>query len=86
MRVSQIRLNTNKIINVIQNKDLPSCINCIHFMNYKIVDFDLGGKCKKFGYEDFVTGDIDYEYASLSRVNPKLCDNYGKYFVDKNKK
>ena len=90
MHATKIRLCINKASFFIKNSDLPSCVNCVHFINnpihkpYSLLPIDTScGKCKMFGFKDLVTGIVEHEFATISRENSKMCDRYGKYFVDK---
>jgi hypothetical protein len=88
----------NKILKIrtasssfIKFKNLPACINCVHFIEYKTnypydppPNDEKYGKCKLFGKQDMVTGTINYEFASLCRENEKKCGEKGQYF-DSNK-
>lgn len=71
----------------IKHKDLPICIKCAHFIEYKNNNpYDVPpnnkeyGKCKLFGKQDMVTGEINYAYASLIRMDESKCAEKGKYF------
>ena len=74
----------------IKHKDLPACINCIHFIedetNYPydpLPNDEKYGKCKLFGEQSMVTGIINYEYASQSRFNEEKCGEKAQYFTKK---
>jgi hypothetical protein len=43
----------------------------------------LYGKCKKFGDQDFVTGEIDNTYAAMCRIDNAKCGSSAKYFEQK---
>jgi len=71
----------------IKNTDMPSCVNCVHFIEPKMVleseqSIVLFGKCKLFGDKNLVTGKIDYKFASDCRHSKsgELCGVDGKYF------
>jgi len=72
------------------NKYIPFCTNCIHFIEDKtnypydpIPGNDKNGKCKLFGTINPVTGNINYEYASICRKDKtNLCGINGKYFTN----
>jgi hypothetical protein len=71
----------------IKYKDLPSCINCVHFIkdetNYPYdppPNDKTFGKCKLFGKQDMVTGQVNHEYALESRNNENKCGEKGQYF------
>ena len=74
----------------IKCRDLPACINCVHFIedqsNYPYdppPSDEKYGKCKLFGRQNMVTGNINYEYASLCRENEEKCGKNGKFFTKK---
>jgi len=74
----------------IKYNNLPSCINCVHFIkdtsNYPYdppPNDKRYGKCKLFGYQNMVTGDINNEYAMECRNNENKCGEKGKYFTKK---
>ena len=65
----------------ILNFDKPLCKNCIHFIPYKGYEYDNNfGKCKFFGNNDIINGEIEYDYADLCRSNEFKCGIQGKYF------
>jgi hypothetical protein len=69
---------STKIINF----DKPLCKNCIHFIPYKGYEYDNNfGKCKFFGINDIINGEIEYDYADLCRSNEFKCGSQGKYFT-----
>lgn len=51
------------------------CVNCKHF----IADTKT---CAIFGETDLVTGSIDYDRASTSRLNEQKCGENATYFVE----
>ena len=66
------------------------CINCIHFIEHKTnYPYDdppndkLYGKCSKFGTNNLITGEIEYDFALNSRNNQTKCGIYGKFFKEK---
>jgi hypothetical protein len=66
----------------IKNDNLPICKKCKYFfMNDKSSNIDLG-RCSKFGIKDLISGEIQYEYASLSRISNTRCGKKGKYFEE----
>ena len=68
-------------------KNLPACINCVHFIEdqsnypYDPPPKTEYGKCKLFGKQNMVTGEINNEYASVCRHDEKKCGEKGQYFV-----
>ncbi len=75
---------------VIKNVNFKSCINCVNFIedktNYpyeRLPNDKLYGKCKKFGDQDLVTGEIDNAYAAMCRMDNTKCGVSAKYFEQK---
>lgn len=64
----------------IKNANLKLCINCVNFIEEKN---KLYGKCKKFGEQDLVTGEIDNAHASVCRMDNTKCGVSGRYFEEK---
>lgn len=66
------------------------CINCVNFMNHKYTDpYDeiyyseiQLGKCSIFGKQNLVTGEIDYDFAAVCRINESKCGNEGRYYYE----
>lgn len=84
MSLIQKRFLLTKTVN------LKLCINCVNFIedktNYpyeQLPNDSLYGKCKLFGKQDLVTGEIAHTYASTCRQDNKRCDVSGKYFEQK---
>jgi hypothetical protein len=74
----------------IRNKELPICINCVHFVehtnNYPydpIPSDEQYGKCKKFGEVNMITGRIKYDLASDCRLNMNKCGDFGSEYTEK---
>jgi len=66
-----------KIINL----DKPLCKNCIHFIPYKGYEYNNNfSKCKFFGINDIINGEIEYDYTDVCRRNEFKCGTEGKYF------
>jgi hypothetical protein len=72
----------------IKHHNLPTCIKCAHFMENKTnYPYDVPsndkerGKCKLFGKQDMVTGEISYSHASLCRIDESKCGEKGQYFI-----
>jgi len=81
---------TRHFSSFIKNRDLPLCINCVHFIkdvsNYPYdppSNDERYGKCKLFGYQNVVTGYNNYTYASMCRHDDNKCGEKGKYFTKK---
>jgi len=67
---------------VILNKGLPICKNCIYYRHNK--NNGASGKCIKFGAMSIITGDVRYEFAQISRDDKNLCGEKGLYYTDRN--
>ena len=71
---------------IIKNNNIPSCVNCEHFVKGNVNMDDLGKsqphKRKKFNYKDVVTGDIKQELAEACRNDEKMCGKQGVYYVE----
>ncbi len=74
----------------IKNFNIPVCINCVHFIkdvnNYPYdppPDDNKYGKCKVFGQNNFITGELEYDYAYDCRMNDKKCGITVKYYIKK---
>ena len=76
---------------ILRNKDLPSCINCIHFKEYpnhypydSLPDNTIHlSTCVKFGYKNMVTGCIEYDLAQKCRNDEHLCGKQAKHYQQK---
>ena len=74
----------------IKSKNLPVCINCVHFIHDE-TDYPYDpppndkkfGKCKLFGYQNMITGEIIYDYATETRNNENKCGVNAQYFTFK---
>jgi hypothetical protein len=76
----------------IRNKNFPTCINCLYFIEDKtnypydsIPNDEKYGRCKKFGEVNLITGIIDYDLASNCRLNDNKCGIIGLEYISKNK-
>ena len=81
-----------RISTFIKNTNVPICIECSNFIEHKTnYPYDDApndikyGKCKLFGKQNLVTGQIENEYASVCRISDNMCGESGKYFDDRNK-
>jgi hypothetical protein len=88
MHLTKIRSYINH--SFIKNIILPSCINCINFIEHKPIysyesfqDNKKKGRCKLFGKKDIVTGEIEYDYARYCRNNATRCGTWGYLFRQK---
>ena len=72
-----------------ETSKFPLCKDCKFFISDKNTSI---GKCKNFGSLDLVTGEIQYAYAAVSRVNSHTnhyvhlseCGQKGLLFQNKN--
>ena len=68
----------------IKNSDLPSCLNCVHFIIPKtkdLDDYDFYSRCKKFGKKNLITGEIEYDLARNCRKDGEKCGYSGKEYI-----
>lgn len=67
----------------IENINIPSCRNCVHYKPYFLNDYssDLS-KCEAFGKKNILTDEIKYDYADLCRKNKDKCGLEGKHFEE----
>jgi len=82
------KFSTEKIF--IRNKTVPICSKCLHFIEYTnnypydpIPSDEKYGRCKKFGEVNIVTGLIQYDFASICRLNDSKCGIFGSEFNEK---
>jgi len=68
----------------IRNKELPSCSNCLHFIEYTNNNPFDGNRCKKFGEMDLITGAIKYDLAAVCRLGDSNCGKKGLHYTAKN--
>ena len=64
------------------NKDLPTCNKCEFY--YISKKSKLPGYCTKFGDKNILTGEITFQFASVSRTNTNMCGKNGIYYVGSN--
>ena len=91
MRISNLCLTMlNTPMMSVKNMNIPSCINCIHFIEHKtnypydyLPDNKNNGKCKLFGEKNIVSGEIDNLYALQCRTYDNLCGREGKHYEEK---
>jgi len=62
--------------NFILNADVPSCIDCKHFIKFS-KDIDEKSTCALFGSKNVVSGKVTNQFAKDCRNNPNLCDTSG---------
>ena len=72
----------------IKNIHAPICKNCLFYVNNKKQPSSAWddtptryGHCKRFGIRNIITGEVEYEYATVARQNRDKCGQEGKYFV-----
>ena len=96
MRLTSILLSSlsmassKRVIPKIVNFDLPSCIDCIHFIGDKTNypydprpnDSD-NGRCRLYGEKNIISGEIKYLFASKCRQDSKLCGMNANFKVSK---
>jgi len=74
---------------IIRNRELPICINCLHFIEDKIYyPYDQipcdeqYGRCKKFGQVNLISGAIKYDLARDCRFDVSKCGNSGSEYIE----
>lgn len=74
----------------ITNKGFKSCKNCIYFLEHKtnypydsVPNDEKYGKCKIFGEQNLVSGEIHPEYAVWCRQDNTKCGKDGNYYNEK---
>jgi hypothetical protein len=68
----------------IKNSEYPVCKNCKFYKIDQTFPNDyLLGKCTLFGYQNIITGEINHNYADITRKENNLCTIKGIYFVKK---
>ena len=77
-----------QINKIVFNNNLKLCVNCVYFTKYKpkkLCEFSNDtiqlSKCTKFGVKNIVSGEIEYEYASVIRNSNRLCGKLAKNFI-----
>lgn len=82
-------LPTGKVF--IKNSDLPICLNCSHFIRPTELqkeyrdNYELYGRCKKFGKMSLITGEIEYDNARNCRLDDETCGNIGTEYTEETK-
>ena len=83
-----IKCSTEKIF--IRNTAFPICSNCLHFIeninNYPYHQNPSQkeyGRCKKFGVMSLITGEIEYDFATICRSSINKCGNLGSEYTEK---
>ena len=68
----------------IKNSDSPICLNCLHFIRptKQEDDYELYGRCKKFGKMNMINGTIKYGLASDCRLDDNKCGDIATEYVE----
>lgn len=84
-----VAINIVKRTLFIKNKDIKPCSSCIHFIehtpNYPYEDSpndEKYGKCKMFGEQNLVSGQVHHDYAVWCRQDNNKCGIIGKHYID----
>ena len=82
-------INSEKIIknikiNTIKDINYPSCYNCVYYKpSFFSTDYGSSiSKCEKIGEKNILTGEINYDYVTICRMNELKCGKEGKYFEE----
>lgn len=74
------------ILGVVASLDTNPCHKCKFFMPHVVGGkYEVGnyfGRCRKFGYIDTKTHEIDHLFAHTARANEKRCGKGGKYYEE----
>jgi len=79
MRLTQLYLYTSKRHLFIKNTTFKICKKCVYFIEDKSDD-TLYGRCKIFGEQNIITGEVENDLASMCRYDNTKCGIDGKYF------
>lgn len=82
MRLTQLYLYTTKRHIFIRSTTFKICKKCIHFIEDKsdVPNDTLYGRCKMFGEQNIITGEVENDFASMCRYDNTKCGINGKYF------
>ncbi len=64
-------------------RDTQPAASETNYLYDRLQNDKLYGKCKKFGDQDFVTGEIYNTYAAMCRIDNAKCGSSAKYFEQK---
>lgn len=71
------------ILNILCLSATKLCRNCRFFIPERFAEkYEVGnylGKCKKFGYVDTNTSEIEHTYSFIARSNEKQCGKAAKH-------
>ena len=89
MKILNRILPTGKVF--IKNSHSPICLNCVHFIRPTELqkeyrdNYELYGRCKKFGKMSLITGEIEYDVARYCRLDDEMCGSLGKEYTEETK-
>jgi len=65
----------------IENMEFPTCRSCKYYLPGNLhFDGDFS-RCNKFGKKDIITGEIDYRYTDICRMDETKCGQKGRYYI-----
>jgi hypothetical protein len=71
---------------IVNGLNTNPCRTCKFFMPHSVGGkYEVGnyfGRCRKFGYIDVNTHEINYLFAHTARANEKRCGKEGKYYEE----
>ena len=79
-------LPTGKVF--IKHSDLPICLHCLYFTRPTELqkeyrdDYELYGRCKKFGKLNLITNEIEYDVARNCRLDDEKCGYIGTGYTE----
>jgi hypothetical protein len=85
MKISHLFMAITAKVPHIKNLNYPICVKCNHYAPATSAEPYLEprfGKCKKFGEMSKVTGEINYDYASICRENDNKCGEKGFFYEE----
>ena len=85
MKISYLYMAIAAKIPYIKNLNYPTCVKCVHFVPATRAEPYLEprfGKCRKFGAMSMVTGEINYDYASICRNDDYKCGEKGFFYEE----
>jgi len=65
----------------IENLEYPSCTSCKFYEPTSDKYEDKFSRCNKFGKKDIITGEIDYRYTDICRLDETKCGEKGRYYI-----
>jgi len=80
--ISLLYIKNIKCENIIVNKNIPACRNCIYHKPNRNDFTSTLSLCEKFGEKSIITDNIEYEFVNRCRNDESKCGKNGKYFEE----